>query len=75
MEFKLQWKEMNNMKTKEYFQDKLELLEELWTEAVQDILKYSNDDSQEGQWRKSTAQSTMVYIELKIKSLGGRQNG
>jgi hypothetical protein len=48
--------------------DKKEFLQELWKEAVSDIVKYNNDDSQEGQWRKSTAQSVVVWLEMKIKT-------
>jgi hypothetical protein len=47
--------------------ERKEFLESLWKEAVTDIVKYSNDDSQEGQWRKSTAQSAMVWLEMQIK--------
>jgi hypothetical protein len=59
---------MNNM-------NKLEFLEELWSEAVSDVAKYLSDETPEGQWRKSTAQSTAIWLEIKIKENGGRQNG
>lgn len=54
---------------------KLELLEELWNEAALDVVKYLSDKTPEEQWRKSIAQSTMTWLEMKIKENGGRQNG
>jgi hypothetical protein len=54
---------------------KLELLEELWSEAALDVVKYLSDKTPEEQWRKSIAQSAMTWLEMKIKENGGRQNG
>ena len=44
---------------------KLEILDELYTEAIYEVLKYSKDETQEGQWRKSTAQSVLVWLQEK----------
>ena len=57
------------MKVKEFYESYIEITESLYEEAIKEVLTYSKDESQEGQWRKSTAQSAMVWLEMKLKEL------